>query len=175
MEKIIRNCSLTEYNNCLGEEEINDVINEIGLPDNLNGMLIGGGVCLFITPDQKKAVFVFAPRKKDMTVDIVEIKTSKYVTNIEIAASQFLSQYRIQNPFGYYPRTHMPTTSFLRGIASYMSVVADPDEEIAKTLDMCKKCWEENGTLESIHGDPFSYEFKNGFVNIRGSAVGNFF
>lgn len=175
MKKIIRNCSLTEYNNCLGIKEIDSALNEIGIPEDTRGILLDGEIYLCISPDQKKAMFMFAPRKKDTTVDIVEIKTSKYVTNIEIAASQFLSAYKIENPFGLSPKTHLPTMSFLKEITSYMSITANSDDEIAKTLKTCKECWRQNGTLKSIKGDPFSYEFKNGFVNIRGSAVGNFF
>ena len=176
MEKIKRNRSLTEYNNCLGEEEISKVLKEeCKLPEEIEVYEIEGGITFTITPDENKAVIMFAPRKKDHTVDIVRIQKSKYVTDIQIAVSQFLSQYKIKNPFGLRPRNHMPTTSFLKGIASYMSVVADSDEDIIKTLEICKETSKKQGILKSKHGKPFSYEFINGFVNVRGSARGNFF
>lgn len=174
METIKRNRSLTEFNNCLGDE-VSKALDQCQLPEKVDFYDFNNGICLAVAPDESEAVFIFAPRQKDQTMDIVRIQKSEYVTDIQIAVSQFLTQYKTQNPYGLSPRNRMPADSFLKGIASYMAVVANSDEEISKTLELCKKQCDKNVVLESVQGNPFSYEFNNGFVNIGGSARGNFF
>ena len=56
MEIIKRNSSLTEYNNCIGEDEINDVLIKNNVYDGLWSVIeVGGGIIVLINEDNTKS------------------------------------------------------------------------------------------------------------------------
>lgn len=177
MEIIKRNSSLIEYNNCIGEDEINDVLIKNNVYDGLwSGIEVGGGIIVLINEDNTKSLVSFAPREKDNTVDIVSIELSKYVTNIPRAVAQFLSNYHIQNPFGLKNKRVMKLNRFLDNLGSYMSIAGNTEEEINESVEGFKavSMHDPNARVEAIVGD-FAYQFMNGKVRVEGGAVRNFF
>ena len=72
MEIIKRNSSLVEYNNCIGDEEVNFVYELNKLDDESWTLyLVDGGISIRVNSENTKGVVQFAPRKKDKTIDIV--------------------------------------------------------------------------------------------------------
>ena len=101
MEIIKRNSSLVEYNNCIGDEEVNFVYELNKLDDESWTLyLVDGRISIRVNSENTKGVVQFAPRKKDKTIDIVIISVSEYVNNIYIALAQFLSLYYLKLHLG---------------------------------------------------------------------------
>lgn len=175
MEIIKRNSSLTEYNNCIGEDEINDVLIKNNVYDGLWSCIeVGGGIIVLINEDNTKSLVSFAPREKDNTVDIVSIELSKYVTNISRAVAQFLGDYNIPNPFGLKNKRVMKLDRFLDNLSSYMSIAGNTDEEIEESLAGQKLASENEWEVKAIVGD-FGFEHFKGKVRINGGAVRSYF
>ena len=177
MEIIKRNSSLIEYNNCIGEEEIENVLIENNIYNERWELIkVEGGITVFINEANDKSLVAFAAREKDNTVDIVSIELSKYVTNIPRAVAQFLSNYHIQNPFGLKNKRVMKLNRFLDNLGSYMSIVGNTEEEINESVEGLKavSMHDPNARVEAIVGD-FAYQFMNGKVRVEGGAVRNFF
>lgn len=171
MEIIKRNSSLTEYNNCISEEEFITVYNEVGVADEK--WFIGelyGGITLYINESQTKSLVAFAPREKDGTVDIVLITLSNYVSNIPKAVSQFLTNYNIKNPFGLKNKRKMSSDKFFDGLTSYMSMACNTDEEIEETLLFHKEASSTNKTVETLDRT-FKCKYLNGNVKINGGMA----
>lgn len=174
MEIIKRNCSLIEYNNCIGFEEAEQVLDQYNVDEDWYVYRVEGGVSIFIDQDLTKSLITFLPREKDNTVDVVSISLSKYVSNIYKAVSQFLTQYHIQNPFGLKNKKTLKLPNFLEDLGSYMSVVCESDEEIEETLEFHKKASKNNCSLRAKVGN-FGYDHINGKVKIYGAAINHFF
>ena len=168
MEIIKRNSSLTEYNNCISDEELIYVYNEVGVGDDKwTCFNVEGGITIYINKARTKSLVAFAPRVKDGTVDIVLITLGNYVSNILIAVAQFLTMYHIKNPFGLKNKRKMHIDKFLDGLSSYMSMACNTDDEIEDSLKLHKEASKANQSLETIVGG-FRFDHHNGKVKVSG-------
>ena len=171
MEIIKRNSSLVEYNNCIGDEEVNFVYELNKLDDESWTLyLVDGGISIRVNSENTKGVVQFAPRKKDKTIDIVIISVSEYVNNIYIALAQFLSLYYLKNPFGLNTTKKLSLKRFLENVRSYMSIYGEEDLKIKETIEFHKKAAKINASLGSKVGN-FGFSHIDGDVEIYGAAT----
>ena len=167
------NESVTDYLYC-DEKDAQTIIEKYeGKPGYIYSF--ENGMTLIMPDEEKVALISFAPGQTEGWV-FVKLSSSKHITDLKKAVSQYLSFYKVKNPFGLKNKDRMKLNYFIAQLSSYMALCGNTDKEIEDTITLVLSLAEKGGgTLESIKGPKFSYEISKANVRVSGIAKHSFF